>query len=87
MFKFTCIRASSEVWTLKEYGKGSAYLLVHEPSGKSAWFQGDDADLWDANIRALDAIKVWNAGNSFTQSFDFLCSGYVDVLTGGNDEK
>jgi hypothetical protein len=48
--------------------------------GASAFFQGDDADLWDRNMRSLEGVKQWNAGNSLDRSFDFLCSGYDDLL-------
>jgi hypothetical protein len=55
-------------------------LLVRKADGATAFFQGDDADLWDRNMSSLESIKTWNAGNSPDNSFDFLCSGYDDIL-------
>lgn len=56
------------------------YELIRKRDGKSAFFQGDDADLWLRHMNSIESIKTWNAGNSLDKSFDFLCSGYDDIL-------
>lgn len=56
------------------------YQLIRKRDGKSAFFQGDDANLWSRNMDQIESIKVWNAGNSLDKSFDCLCSGYDDIL-------
>lgn len=56
------------------------YELVRLADGATAFFQGDDAALWERNMDAIEGIKEWNVGNSLDQSFDFLCSGYDDIL-------
>jgi hypothetical protein len=84
MANFTFIRASSYRYTLRQFKAPFSFELIRNADNASAYFQGDDAYLWDRNILALDKIensaRGWCAGNSFTQSFDFLCSGYDDVL-------
>jgi hypothetical protein len=50
------------------------YLLTRKADLVSAYFQGDDAVLWD---RSMDAIKVWYAGNALDRAFDYLCSEYL----------
>jgi len=60
------------------------FLLHRRSDGAECYFQGDDANLWRNNIDALVSIELksgWNAGNSLSAAFDFLCSGYDDVLT------
>jgi hypothetical protein len=59
------------------------YELTRKSDGASAYFQDDDARLWDDNMEAIVGIEVrgeWTAGNSLDKSFDFLCSGYDDIL-------
>ena len=56
------------------------YELIRKADGKSAFFHGDDADLWSRNMDSIESIKTWNANNSLDRSFDFLCSGYDDIL-------
>lgn len=59
------------------------YTLVRRADKASHYFQGDDARLWDRNMEAildLDASKSWAPGHSLDTSFDFLCSGYDDIL-------
>lgn len=88
MSRFAYIRASSDTWTLKEYSSPPSFLLIHEPTGKSAFFQGDDADTWNVNILALDKIEsanAWRAENTFQKAFDLICDSYRDVLTGGEN--
>ena len=69
-----------------------AYKLVQLPYGfeltcksdaRRAFFQGDDAGTWHHNMDAIEGIKTWNAGNSLDKSFDYLCSGYDDILHDG----
>lgn len=56
------------------------FLLTRKADGASAFFQDEDADLWDRNMSALETIKAWAPGNSLDQSFNFLCDGYAEVL-------
>ncbi len=61
---------------------GYGFELIRSADAATAFFQGDDADLWERNMTALEAIKDWRAGNSLDASFDFLCSGYDEILRG-----
>lgn len=54
--------------------------LTRNADNKSAFFQGDDADLWYRNLNAIEAIKRTPQMQSLAQSFNFLCSGYDDIL-------
>jgi hypothetical protein len=56
------------------------YYLTRLSDNASVFFQGDDADLWERNMDAIEGVKTWNAGNTLDKSFDFLCSGYDDIL-------
>jgi hypothetical protein len=56
---------------------------MRKSDARRAFFQGDDADLWQRNMEAIEGITQWNAGNTPDNSFDFLCSGYDDVLHNG----
>ena len=56
------------------------FTLTRKSDGASQYFQGDDAQLWHHNMDAIEGIKTWNAGNTLDKSFDFLCSGYDEVL-------
>lgn len=72
-------RHETDAYSLTSHDWG-CYLLSRKSDGASAFFQGDDADLWERNMDALEAVKEWPAGNSLDQSFNFLCSGYDHVL-------
>ncbi len=56
------------------------FQLVRKNDGASLFFQGDDAELWERNMTALEGIAQWNAGNTLDKSFNFLCDGYDDLL-------
>lgn len=59
------------------------FRLTRKADNASAYFQGDDAALWDSNMEMLETLEEsqgWRAGNSLVKSFDFLCSGYDEVL-------
>lgn len=70
--------ATYRLWQLP-YG----FELMRKSDARRAFFQGDDADLWEANMISIEGIKQWNAGNTLDKSFDCLCSGYDDVLQDG----
>lgn len=74
------IRIETERYRLDEHRTPFSFTLTRKADGFNAFFQGDDADLWDANMNALEKITGWNAGNSLERSFDFLAEGYDDVL-------
>ncbi len=62
------------------------FELVRKSDARSAFFQGDDAKLWDDNMLAIEKLEAengWRAGNTIDKAFDFLCSGYDDVLVDG----
>lgn len=59
---------------------GYGFELVRLSDNASAFFQGDDANLWESNMAAIEGVQTWNAGNALDGSFDFLCSGYDEVL-------
>jgi hypothetical protein len=54
------------------------YELTRKSDGASAYFQGDDADLWTRNMRAICQVHSLECARD--KSFDCLCSGYDDVL-------
>jgi hypothetical protein len=58
------------------------YHLTRKSDGASAYFQGDDADLWTYNMRAL--CRVHSLEVARDDHFDCLCSGYDDVLRGAD---
>ena len=55
------------------------YKLTRLSDGASAFFQGDDAQLWSRN---MDAIERCHADDEprLVETFDCLCSGYDDIL-------
>lgn len=55
------------------------YTLTRKHDGASAFFQGDDANFWDRNMKA-DYDEADYDEERANQSFDCLCSGYDDVL-------
>lgn len=59
------------------------YTLTRLSDGFDAFFQGDDASLWERNMASLLAIESrggWRSTGSLDRSFDFLCSGYDEIL-------
>jgi hypothetical protein len=76
-------RARTDAWSLWTRGNGAFVLLVRASDGASAHFQGDDADLWDRNMDAIESIDragKWGTANTFESSFNLLCDGYSEVL-------
>lgn len=55
------------------------YRLSRLSDGASAFFQGDDADLWSRNMEAIERCFIDDEAK-LINSFDFLCSGYDDIL-------
>lgn len=55
------------------------YELVRLADNASAYFQGEDADLWRRNMSALEATYGDDEAG-LTRSFDFLCEGYDEIL-------
>jgi hypothetical protein len=76
--KNTFIRHETAAYKLMQLPYG--FVLTRKTDGASAFFQGDDAALWHSNMDAIEGIKTWNAGNTLDKSFDFLCSGYDEVV-------
>jgi hypothetical protein len=74
------IRHETDSYRLETERNGLFVTLTRKSDGKSAFFQGDDADLWLRNMDAIESIKKWNAGNTLDKAFDFLCDGYDDIL-------
>jgi hypothetical protein len=77
-------RTRTERYSLWTSHNGAFVLLQRHADGATAHFQDDDAVLWDDNMTAIENIKDWRAGNSFDASFNFLCSGYDDILINGD---
>ena len=75
------IRHETAAYRLTSLGYG--YELVRKSDARRAFFQGDDAQLWSDNMDSIEGIKQWNAGNTLDKSFDFLCSGYDEILRDG----
>lgn len=67
-----------KLWQLP-YG----FELIRKSDARRGFFQGDEADLWELNMTSIESIKKWNAGNTFDKAFDFLCSGYDEILGDG----
>lgn len=55
------------------------YKLTRLSDGASAFFQGDDADLWSRNMEAIERCFIDDEAK-LINSFDCLCSGYDDIL-------
>ena len=55
------------------------YSLTRKSDGASAFFQGDDADLWSRNMEAIERCLSDNEPR-LVETFDCLCSGYDDIL-------
>ena len=55
-------------------------MLVRKADGASAFFQDDDAALWERNLSALQSIKSWSENDSLDKSFDLICEGYDEIL-------
>ncbi len=55
--KTTIIRERPD-FTVTSYGNGLAYEMKAHPSGASAYFQGEDAERFEAELEALEAR--WN---------------------------
>ena len=75
------IRHETGSYRLETERNALFFTLTRKSDGASAFFQGDDAGLWLRNMDAIEGVKTWNAGNTLDKSFDFLCSGYDDILT------
>lgn len=80
MSQFSFTRHETKRYSLIQHKIPFSFTLGRKVDGASAFFQGDDANLWDDNMSAIEGIKIWRAGNTLGKSFDFLCSGYDEVL-------
>lgn len=40
-------------WRVTSYGNGLAYEIAHSPSGKTIFFQGDDAEIFRNRFETL----------------------------------
>lgn len=56
------------------------YVLTRKSDGASAFFQGDDALLWDRNMDAIEHTNIDDEAR-LNSTFDCLCSGYDDILS------
>ena len=56
------------------------YTLTRLSDGASAFFQGDDADLWSRNMEAIERC-LGDDEAKLASTFDCLCSGYDDILS------
>lgn len=76
------IRHETSSYKLEEDRFGF-FTLTRKVDGWSAFFQGDDASLWERNMSAIEGIKDWaHPAWTLDTSFDFLCSGYDQILEG-----
>lgn len=55
------------------------FELIRHADGASAYFQGDDADLWRRNMNTLEYTNA-NDDKRLRHAFNFLCEGYDGVL-------
>jgi len=55
------------------------YKLTRSEDGAEAYFQGDDAILWDRNMTAIETCHE-DSEPALNRSFNCLCEGYDDVL-------
>lgn len=74
-------RHETEAYKLTQLPYG--FELMRKSDARRSFFQGDDADTWRRNMDSIEGIKQWNAGNTLDKSFDFLCSGYDEILQNG----
>ncbi len=61
------------------------FELMRKSDARRAFFQGDDANIWEENMEAIENIKEWSAAypRGLDSGFDSLCSGYDDILRNG----
>lgn len=57
-------------YSVTSHGNGTAYTFTHKPSGRSVFFQGDDA----ARFR-----EEFNAGDDFDATFARLWGDYEAI--------
>lgn len=69
---------STFAYTLRSDRFGNYTLTRNDLFQSRAYFQGDDARLWEQNMDALYHARDY--GDEFDKVFDFLCSGYDDIL-------
>lgn len=79
MGRIFMVRFKTERYALSQDRFGH-FRLTRKTDNASAYFMGDDADLWERNMTAIEGIKDWPESNPPERSFDFLCSGYDEIL-------
>lgn len=83
MTYMTYVRQETAAYRL-ESDRFGFFILTRKSDGKSAFFQGDDADLWSRNMAAIEHCFGYDKADYdeelANQIFDCLCSGYDDIL-------
>lgn len=79
----TIIFDQTPEWLVETHGNGVGYRLVHRPSGRDAWLQGNDAIVWEDYYHAMLRAHL-TAGTAMHQrDWDWcladLCRDYVYV--------
>lgn len=63
-------------FTVTSHGNGTAYTFTHKPSGRSVFFQGDDAITFRGEIEAYENA---NPDMEYDAIFSQLWSDYETV--------
>lgn len=65
-------------WQVTSYGNGLAYEIAHKPSGKSLFFQGDDAEEFRSRFDSLTDGTVHPVLN-FSDALSVIWHDYVEL--------
>lgn len=59
------------------------FTLTRKDDGKSVFMQGDDARDMDDSMGSIEDIKAWSPSfpRGLDSAFDYLCSGYDEVMS------
>ena len=65
-------------WLVASWGNGLSYGIHHKPSGRSVFFQGDDADIFREEF---DKLTSGVPSLSFADALQIIFSEYEEFLT------
>lgn len=64
-------------WQVISYGNGLAYEIAHKPSGKTLFFQGDDADIFHEEF---EGMTEGYPALDFADALSVIWSDYTGVI-------
>lgn len=71
----SCVIHDLPQWRVTSYGNGLAYDIEHKPSGRSVFFQGDDADTFREEF---DILTCGLPALSFADALQAIFSEYEE---------